>query len=100
MKSIEILATGTMAPLIMDGLNKAFTLHVLPAAPEREAFLSEVGPRIRGVATGGHAKVDGPFLQRLPKVEIVANFGVGYDPVDAACGRRSAASSSPTRRTC
>ncbi len=84
MKSIEILATGTMAPLIMEGLDKAFTLHVLPAAPEREAFLAETGPRIRGVATGGHAKVDGTFLSRLPKAEIVANFGVGYDSVDAA----------------
>ena len=39
---------------------------------------------LRGIATGGHAKVDGPFLQKLPKVEIVANFGVGYDTVDAA----------------
>lgn len=84
MKTIEILATGTMMPLIMEGLDKAFTLHVLPPAPERDAFLAEMGPRIRGIATGGHAKVDGPFLQKLPNVEIVANFGVGYDTVDAA----------------
>ncbi|MFO1146926.1 MAG: 2-hydroxyacid dehydrogenase [Alsobacter sp.] len=84
MKSIEILATGALAPLIMEGLTAAFTLHVLPAAAERDAFLAEVGPRIRGVATSGHARVDGAFLSRLPKAEIVANFGVGYDSVDAA----------------
>lgn len=83
MKSIEILATGAMMPLIMDGLEQAFTLHRLPGPAEREAFLAETGPRIRGVATGGHARVDGAFLSRLPKVEIVSNFGVGYDSVDA-----------------
>lgn len=84
MKDIEILTTGTMMPLIMEGLASAFTLHTLPATDQRDAFLAEVGPRIRGVATGGHARVDGAFLQKLPKVEIVANFGVGYDTVDAA----------------
>jgi hypothetical protein len=41
-KSIEILATGTLMPLIMEGLEQAFTLHVLPAAGERDAFL-EIG---------------------------------------------------------
>jgi lactate dehydrogenase-like 2-hydroxyacid dehydrogenase len=83
-KSIEILATGTLMPLIMEGLSQAFTLHVLPAADQRDAFLADVGPRIRGVATSGHARVDGPLLTTMPKVEIVSNFGVGYDSVDAA----------------
>jgi lactate dehydrogenase-like 2-hydroxyacid dehydrogenase len=82
-KSIDILATGNLMPLIMEGLSKAFTLHILPAADQRDAFLAELGPRIRGVATSGHARVDGPFLSKLPKAEIVANFGVGYDSVDA-----------------
>ena len=39
---------------------------------------------IRGIATKGKTKVDAALLSRLPKVEIVANFGVGYDTVDAA----------------
>ncbi len=33
--------------------------------------------------------VNDALLDRLPKLEIVANFGVGYDTIDAAaCGRR------------
>lgn len=84
MKTIEVLATGTMMPMIMEQLEATFTLHRLPAAQDRDAFLAAVGPRIRAVATGGHAKMDDAFMGRLPKLEIVANFGVGYDSVDAA----------------
>jgi len=83
-KTIDVLATGTMMPLIMEQLESTFTLHRLPAAAERDAFLAEVGPRIRAVATGGHARMDAELMGRLPKLEIVANFGVGYDSVDAA----------------
>ena len=37
-----------------------------------------------GLATGGgHTRVDGTFLSRLPKLEIVASYGVGYDHIDA-----------------
>ena len=84
MKTIEVLATGTMMPMIMEQLEATFTLHRLPAAQDRDAFMAAVGPRIRAVATGGHAKMDDAFMRRLPKLEIVANFGVGYDSVDAA----------------
>ncbi|WP_293856573.1 2-hydroxyacid dehydrogenase [uncultured Alsobacter sp.] len=73
-----------MMPLIMEQLEATFTLHRLPAAQDRDAFMAAVGPRIRAVATGGHAKMDDAFMRRLPKLEIVANFGVGYDSVDAA----------------
>ena len=84
MKTIDVLATGTMMPLIMEQLEQTFTLHLLPAPAERDAFLSAVGPRIRAVATGGQARMDSALMGRLPKLEIVANFGVGYDSVDAA----------------
>jgi lactate dehydrogenase-like 2-hydroxyacid dehydrogenase len=84
LKSVEILAAGRMMPLITDQLEASFTLHRLPDEAEREAFFREVGPRIRGMATGGHVATDGALMSRMPSLEIVANFGVGYDTVDAA----------------
>lgn len=84
MKTIDVLVTGKMMPLVMEQLEANFTLHHLPTAVSRNAFLAEIGPRIRGVATGGHARMDAAFMEKLPKLEIVANFGVGYDSVDAA----------------
>jgi lactate dehydrogenase-like 2-hydroxyacid dehydrogenase len=29
-------------------------------------------------------RIDGPFMSRFPRLEIIASFGVGYDHVDAA----------------
>jgi lactate dehydrogenase-like 2-hydroxyacid dehydrogenase len=68
----------------MDALAQAFTLHKLYEASDAAAFLAEVGPRIRGIA-GSH--VDSRLMETLPKLEIVANFGVGYDTVDVAAAR-------------
>ncbi len=89
MKTIDVLATGTMIPLIMEQLEATFTLHRLPAPAERDAFLAAAGPRIRAVATGGHARMDAAMMGALPKLEIVANFGVGYDSVDAGWAGRN-----------
>ncbi len=90
MKSVDVLLSAPMMPLIMDGVAAAFTAHRPWEAKDRDAFLREVGPRIRGIAAGGgHAKIDGRFMDLFPKLEIIANFGVGYDNIDAAeAGRR------------
>ena len=40
--------------------------------------------RVRGIAAaGGHGRIDGAFMSRFPKLEIVSSFGVGYDHIDA-----------------
>jgi lactate dehydrogenase-like 2-hydroxyacid dehydrogenase len=39
---------------------------------------------VRGVARGGHADLDAALMRRMPRLEIVANFGVGYDGIDLA----------------
>jgi lactate dehydrogenase-like 2-hydroxyacid dehydrogenase len=40
---------------------------------------------VRAVAvSGGHGGLDGSLVERFPKLEIVANNGVGYDNIDAA----------------
>ena len=68
----------------MTSLEQKFTAHKLFLAPDREAMLREVGPRIRGIAGGG---VDGALMDRLQKLEIIANFGVGYDSIDTAAAK-------------
>ena len=80
----EVLMTGPLMPLIIEGVSKAFTLHKLWEAKDRDALIEELAPRLRAIAAGGgHARVDATLLGRLPKVEIVSSFGVGYDHVDA-----------------
>lgn len=77
-----------MMPLVAEGLDRHLTLHRAWTAPDREAFLKDVGGRVRGLAAGGHVQVDDALMARLPALEIVANFGVGYDSVDAAAAAR------------
>src|SRR5262245_19942450 len=69
---------------IVEGLEKAVTLHKLWEAKDRDAFLASIAPRVRGIATaGGHAPVGPELMSSLPNLEIISSFGVGYDHVDA-----------------
>src|SRR5436309_11559920 len=73
-----------LSALVIKGLEQGCKLHKLWEAPDKDAALKELAPRIRGLATGGgHTRVDGTFLSRLPKLEIVSSYGVGYDHIDA-----------------
>ncbi|MCL4766462.1 MAG: 2-hydroxyacid dehydrogenase [Hyphomicrobiaceae bacterium] len=78
--------TGPMMPLIEEQLDRAFEVHRLHQAKDREALIAGVAGIIEAVCTGGHTgvKVDGALMARLPRLRIVGNFGVGYDSVDAA----------------
>lgn len=80
----EVLLIGQAKPVIVDGLSPHVTLHGLFEAKDREAFLSKVAPNIRGLAVAYVGdRVDGALMARLPKLEIVSSFGVGYDHIDA-----------------
>ncbi|MFN3670883.1 MAG: 2-hydroxyacid dehydrogenase [Bosea sp. (in: a-proteobacteria)] len=86
----EIIMTGPLMAYAADQLRARFTVHELWNAPDRAAMLREIGSRVRGVAGGGaHVRIDGALFDGLPHLEMVANFGVGYDNVDAAeAGKR------------
>jgi lactate dehydrogenase-like 2-hydroxyacid dehydrogenase len=70
---------------IAERIEERVTLHRLWRAKDREAALEAIAPRIRAiVSTWPTAKIDAALMGRLPNLEIVVNFGVGYDHVDAA----------------
>ncbi|MCB4770706.1 2-hydroxyacid dehydrogenase [Ancylobacter sp. Lp-2] len=89
---IELLQTGPLMPMIEAQLTEHFVVHRLDG-PDGDAVLVQAGPRIRAVATGVGAtarrRVTAELMDALPQLEIVSNFGVGYDSVDApAAGKR------------
>ena len=81
--SAEIVLLGPMMPHVMEALDSAFTLHRLWEAGDRAAMLADLSGRVRGIGTMGQA-VGPELLDALPRVEIVANFGVGVDNIDLA----------------
>src|SRR5258708_22896888 len=81
----DVLLIGPPKRVIVNGLTGAFNVVKLPDAKERDKFFSESGPRVRAMAVAvTEERVDGPFMTRFPRLEIIASFGVGYDHIDAA----------------
>jgi hydroxypyruvate reductase len=83
----EIIVTTRLFPRTQERLEKEFTCHKLHEAAERAAFLQELAPRVRALATFGPAGADAKLMDALPKLEIIANFGVGVDAIDLAAAK-------------
>ncbi len=68
-------------PSIEAELAADFTLH----RPEKldSAALARLGPLVRGIVTPGGGQVDKALIDALPKLELIACFGVGTDQVDS-----------------
>ncbi|MDV7212911.1 2-hydroxyacid dehydrogenase [Azotobacter beijerinckii] len=85
---IDILLTQPVPAAIDARLQASYTVHRLYAAADQEAFLAAVGPRIRGVVTGGAKGLSNAIMDRLPALEIIAISGIGTDAVDLVHARQ------------
>ncbi len=82
----DILVVWTTRPTKIAEIDGEFHLHRYDQADDPDALLAEVGPRIRGVATTGGKGLTRGMVERMPRLEIVASSGVGYDKIDVdAC---------------
>src|SRR5215472_15338243 len=79
----DILMMGAPKPVMSAGLEPLFNVHRLIDAKDRDAFLAQIADRVRGIAvTFTNQRIDGALMSRLPRLEIVSSFGVGYDHMD------------------
>jgi len=78
----EILQTTRLFAPTQERMEREFTCLKLHEAADRAAYLKEVGPRMRALATFGPAGADAALMDALPKLEIISNFGVGVDAID------------------
>ena len=81
MNDIDILVTAALPPFLKDPLEADYRCHDYASAGDRDALLAQVGPRIRGLVQGGGTVTPPALLDRLPALEIISVFGVGYDGV-------------------
>lgn len=51
-------------------------------------IIAEHGKDIAGLVTRGRIRTTAALIERLPKLQIISNFGVGYDSVDVAAAAR------------
>jgi lactate dehydrogenase-like 2-hydroxyacid dehydrogenase len=84
-QSPDILLLGPMMPDIMRRLDAVAKVHRLYEAADPQAMITATAPDIRAmVIIGGKSPVDAKFLDLFPKLEIIANYGVGYDTIDTS----------------
>jgi lactate dehydrogenase-like 2-hydroxyacid dehydrogenase len=81
---VEILQTQKLLDSCEKALAERYTIHTLHEAADKEALLARVGGTVRGIAGGS---VGPELMDKLPKLEIIANFGVGYDSIDTRAAR-------------
>jgi len=83
----EIIITAQGHKGTLERLQNEFSALNLWEAADRDAALKSAAGR-RGLAHFGHARVDGKLMDALPKLEIIANFGVGVDQIDLEAAKK------------
>jgi lactate dehydrogenase-like 2-hydroxyacid dehydrogenase len=83
----EVLLIGPSRPVITKGF-AALTVHSLSSAADRDALLASAA-HVGAMAVAAPVEpINDALLARLPQLEIVASFGVGYDHIDAAAAAK------------
>ncbi len=87
----DVLALGDFPPGMMTALAGPCTVHHFVPYPLPEGALApEVAGRIRAIATEANRGASRELMARLPRLEIIACFGVGTDRIDLAAARERA----------
>ena len=83
----EVLLIGPLRPVLAKGLTE-FTVHSLAGATDRDALLASIAHLRAMVVSAPVLPIDNALLTRLPKLEIISSFGVGYDHIDAVAAAK------------
>lgn len=84
----QILVVGPLLPAFMEKLEQAYPVHKLWLMEHPDEFLSRQGHQIRAIVTTFVSGASKNLLDKLPNLEIIASYGVGFDRVDLDTVRR------------
>ena len=78
----NLLVIGEITPRMDARLTPSFTLHYTDRIDDVPAFLAQEGHAIAHVLTDGHNGVPRAWMDALPALKLISNYGVGYDAID------------------
>ncbi len=81
MSKPDVLVVAKLWPPLMQRLLADFTVHDRVHEGDPAAFAA-IAPRIRAISGAGESKVNAELIGKLPALELVSVFGVGYDGYD------------------
>jgi len=83
----DVLLIGPLRPVIASGF-AGLTVHDLVAAADSDTLRASLS-RVRAMAVSLPVRpINDALLARMPRLEIIASFGVGYDHIDAAAAAK------------
>lgn len=83
----HVLMCGPYPAWDMEPMAASWPLHKLWEAEDREALIEACAPVVRAIATRGELGASAGLIGRLPRLEIIACYGVGTDAIDLAAAR-------------
>lgn len=82
-----LLIVGELPAWDLEALSDRFDLHLYYAAEDKAGLLARGAATIRAISTKGEIGADAAMMDALPKVEIIACYGVGYDLIDVEAAK-------------
>ncbi|MGE4239996.1 2-hydroxyacid dehydrogenase [Ramlibacter sp.] len=91
----RILENARIPPLEA-ALAREYDVHPLWKEADAAAFLREHGREFTGLVTGSLKGASGELIDAMPNLQVIANYGVGYDTIDLGAARRRGVAVSTT----
>jgi len=82
-----LLVVGELPAWDLEALTERFDVHLHYAAEDKAALLARHRDGIRAIATKGEVGADAALMDALPRLEIIACYGVGYDLIDVPAAK-------------
>ena len=83
----EVLLIGPLRPVLARGFAN-LAVHKLARAADLDAFLDSVASLQAIVVSAPVRPIDEALMARLPKLQLIASFGVGYDHIDVSAAAK------------
>lgn len=88
-RDVPVLIIGALLPSLQEAVETHFDATRFWELPDQDTWLAQNGERIKAIVTSGALGASSEVIAKLPKLEAIFSFGVGYDSiaVDAARDR-------------
>ncbi|WP_376873877.1 2-hydroxyacid dehydrogenase [Albirhodobacter sp. R86504] len=84
MSKANVIAVGTYPAWDQDAMREGYELTEVATPDDILDLTQEIRTGLRALALIGHKPLTGAHMDALPNLEIIANYGVGYDAIDDA----------------
>jgi glyoxylate reductase len=81
--SYQIIVDTSLPDEMLAMLGAECAIHLWPVADTDALFGAA-----EGLLTYGHPRVDGAVMDRMPRLRVISNFGVGVDHIDLEAARQ------------